>query len=246
MALRNALVVGCVLLTATLLAAIPTPAFGPTVTILGVGLGVTVLLFSLPTLILRNMAESRVQRIRYSLPDAVDMITMCMSGGLPLHHSLARVSQELDSIHPDLACELKIIGRHLEVGSLDGALTKFAGRLDVAEVRSLTVLVGQTEKQGGSVAGAFEEFSDNVRRTQRQRAEEHGSKVVVKMLFPLVFCLAPPVYLLLLAPAVMELRSFMIQENRPGGILTPDTTSPDQALNPVADGFSSRPFVVEG
>ncbi len=223
----------------------PEAALNVTLAILIAGLVGAILLYSMPTLILGGMATARVQRIRYSLPDAIDMITMCMTGGLPLSHAMSRVSQELDTIHPDLACELRIMGRQLEVGSLDRALTQFAARVDVSEVQTLTVLVSQTEKQGGSVTGAFEEFADTVRRTQRQRAEEHGSKMAIKMLFPLVFCLAPPVYLLLLAPAVIELTNFVRQENRPGGVLAPDTSEAGGEIAPAADRFSVLPLVEE-
>jgi tight adherence protein C len=153
------------------------------------------------------------------------MITMCMTGGLPLQHSLARVGTELEATHPDLACELRITGRQMDVGSLGQALRQFADRIDTPDVQSLAAMVNQTERQGTSVAAAFHEFADGVRRARRQRAEEHASKTTVKMLLPIVFCLAPPIYMLLLTPAVIELRAFVLQENRPGGVLSQSTLS---------------------
>ena len=71
------------------------------------------------------------------------------------------------------------------------------------------------------VAVALRDYSDSIRRGFRQRAEEKGNKNSVKLLLPVVLCLAPPVYILLLAPAVLELRDFIIRENKPGGVLVP-------------------------
>ena len=69
-------------------------------------------------------------------------------------------------------------------------------------------MVRHAEKIGGNVATSFREFSDSVRRTRRQRAEERGNSKSVKLMFPIVLCLAPPIYVLLLGPAVIELRNF--------------------------------------
>ncbi len=223
MALRNVLVVGWVVLVGAAIVAAPQPA--PKWMPAGIACAVVVagLLYAMPVLLLHAQAKARLQRIQYGLPDALDMITMCMEGGLPLPQVLQRVGRDLATTHPDLACELKIIGRQMEAGSLDGALRQFAARIDIPDVQSLAALVGQTEQQGGSVAGALVEFADGVRRAQRQRAEEHGNKTSVKLLFPLVLCLAPPVYVLLLTPAIIEMREFVLKENRPGGILSPQT-----------------------
>jgi len=78
------------------------------------------------------------------------------------------------------------------------------------------------------VAAAFREFADSVRRTRRQRAEEQGNKASVKLLFPVVLCLAPPIYILLLGPATLELKNFMNRENMPGGVLATSTSIDDQ------------------
>ena len=249
--LRNALIVGWVLLIGTLIVVGTEPGDQMTGRLLIVGVVGVVLLYGLPRLILHSRAGARVQRIQYSLPDALDMITMCMTGGLPLHGALCRVSSELGTTHSDLACELRILGRQMEAGSLDGALRQFADRIDTPDAQALAVLVSQTERQGGSVSAAFHEFADEVRRARRQRAEEQGNKTTVKMLLPLVFCLAPPIYMLLLSPAIIELRSFVVQENRAGGVLSPAAlTAEDGAADidteDTADRFSYLSFVGRG
>ncbi len=219
LALRNALVVGAFVLTLATIVVATEPG-EPLMYQIGIaGLVVIVLLYSLPRLGLEAAANARTRRIEQSLPDALDMITMCTSAGLPLQHAILRISDELRSSHPDLAFELRIVGRHAETNALSSAFQHFARRLDVPDVHSVASMVRQAEQQGSSVAGAFHAFSDQVRLTRRQRAEEAANKTAFKMLFPLVLCLMPAVYLVLLGPAVLELRNFFRTAREPGGPL---------------------------
>jgi tight adherence protein C len=164
------------------------------------------------------------------------MATMCMSGGVPLQSALMRVSDEMQSIHPDLAFELRVMGRQMEAASLDMAVGQFAARIDAPEVQSLAAILGQTERQGSGVAAAFELFADNVRLNRRQRSEEAGNKTAIKLLFPLVFCLAPPVFLMLLAPAAVELTDFVKRERQPGGAISASAES----VKPLLPDSSAR------
>ncbi len=234
LALRNTLVVGWVLLAATAMVVITDPGDALALPIIVGGLVVAVLLYTLPRLFLEVLARNRVRRIEESLPDALDMATMCMSGGVPLQSALLRVSDEMQSIHPDLAFELRVVGRQMEAGSLDTAVRQFAARIEAPEVQSLAAILGQTEQQGSGVAAAFELFADNVRLNRRQRSEEAGNKTAIKLLFPLVFCLAPPVYLMLLAPAAVELSDFIQRERKPGGALSASAEN----VSPLLQEFS--------
>jgi tight adherence protein C len=220
LALRNALVAGSLILILATIVVVTEPGEPAMYQIAGGGLIVIALLFSLPRLGLEAMAKARARRIEESLPDAMDMITMCTSAGLPLQHAIARISDELQSSHPDLAFELRIVGRHAEAGSLSSAVQHFAKRLDVPEIHSVAAMVWQAEQQGAGVAGAFQAFSDQVRLNRRQRAEEAGNKAAFKMLFPLVLCLMPAVFLVLLGPAVLQLRDFFRDAKQPGGALS--------------------------
>ncbi len=235
LALRNALVLGSFLLTLAAIVVFTEPG-EPLMYQIGVaGLVVIALVYSLPRLGLEAAANARTRRIAQSLPDALDMITMCTSAGLPLQHAILRISDELRSSHPDLAFELRIVGRHAEASALSSAFQHFAKRLDVPDVHAVASMVWQAEKQGSSVAGAFHAFSDQVRLTRRQRAEEAANKTAFKMLFPLVLCLMPAVYLVLLGPAVLELRKFFQTARDPGGplampnfqVLSEPAVSPD-------------------
>ncbi len=228
---RNAAVVAWAIFIATAVVAAVEPNSPEMQKLLMLGGAVTLLIYSLPRIVLSSQANSRSRRINHALPDALDMITMTMSGGIPLQRAVERVGQELRSTHRDLACELKIMHYQAETGSMEQALKEFAERVDVPEVTALSALVRQAERLGGNVAGAFRDFADSVRRTRRQRAEEQGNKSSVKLLFPVVLCLAPPIYILLLGPAAMELKNFVNRENQPGGVLSP-TTSQINAVNP--------------
>ena len=238
--LRNASSVGWLLLLGTLIVAAPDMDRSTELKLAAVGIFGAILFYAAPALILRAKGRARLQQIQYSLPDALDMITMCMTGGLPLQRALGRVSTELGATHRELARELRILGRHMETGSLETALTQFADRVDTPDVQALTAMVRQTDTHGSSVAMAFEQFGDGLRRGMRHRAEERGNKTAIKMLLPLVFCLAPPVYMLLLTPAVMELSNFVVQENRPGGVLSPTETLATE--DSMAERFSNLPF----
>lgn len=221
LALRNVLVLGWVILIGTLVVIVSEPGAGLDFRLLIVGLLGVIVLYSIPRLTLSGRAKARVRRMEYALPDALDMISMCMTGGLGFQQSLSRVGTELANTHPDLACELRIVSRQADSGSLSTALKRFAERVDTPEVQSLASVVGQTERHGNAVASVFHDFATDVRTQRRQTAEEKGNRTSVHMLLPLVLCLAPPIYLLLLTPAVIELRNFVMQENGPGGILSP-------------------------
>lgn len=181
------------------------------------GLAVAGMAYGVPRLILVWQGNRRIRRIERGLPDALDMLTMCVIGGLSLRDALIRVSRELNVAHPDLAMELEIIRQQADIGSLDQAFRQFAQRIDTPEVRSMAALVTQTNRLGTNVAMALRDSADNLRLTRRQRADERANRTSIKMLFPLVFCLAPSVFIILWGPALVELRNFFRQESIDGG-----------------------------
>lgn len=220
LALRNGAIVAWAVFIGSAIVILLEPGRDWTKQILLGGGIVAIVLYSLPRLVLAAQASARVARIQHALPDALDMITMTITGGLPLQRSLERVSDEMTDAHPDLACELAIISRQSQAGSMEHALRQFAGRIDLPDVIALATLVRQTERLGTNVGSAFHEFADSIRQNRRHLAEERGNKASVKLLFPVVFCLAPPVYILLLGPAALEMRNFVTKEDSNGGVLT--------------------------
>jgi len=179
--------------------------------------------YGLPRFVLHNQASRRVHRIQKGLPDALDLVMMCLTGGVPLRTALQRVTEEVRFSHPDIAVEFEIIRRHADANSMADALKQFAKRIDAPDVNALSSMISQTERLGTNVSTALIDFADSVRRKYRQRAEEHSSKTSIKLLFPVIFCMAPPIYILFFGPAVIELRNFLVREHRPGGVLEPMT-----------------------
>lgn len=234
LAVRNALTVLPLVMSAALLVLLVPGTYGSAV-LIATGLVAAGLGYCLPRFRLRWQGNRRVARIERSLPDATDMLTMCITGGMTMHEALDRVSRELGMSHPDLALELAIIRRHAELGSLVQGLQQFSRRLATAEVQSLTTLLIQSERLGTNLVRALEDYTDNLRRRRRQLAEERANRASVKMLFPLVLCLAPSVFILLLGPAVLELRNFLVRERRPGGVLSQENIETVRAFPTISD-----------
>lgn len=225
---RNAALCGWTIFIAVAIVFASTPETNYTVQLAIAWPIIGALIFGLPRLVLSSLARNRVQKILYSLPDALDMINMMVVGGLPVRKAIKHVQEELDFTHPELAAELAIVDHQTEARSLEYAFEQFAERIDEADVITLASTVQHGDRIGGNVATALREYSDSVRRARRQRAEERGNKASVKMLFPIVFCLAPPIYVLLLGPAILELRRFLNEENKPGGALS---QTPGEAIS---------------
>lgn len=164
--------------------------------------------WSLPTLMLQSKATSRLQEIAQGIPDMLDILDMCVSQGMTVPSSLGRVARDLAPVYPALSKELKIVTEQSRVGTLNQALAGFSQRCDLPEVHSFTSLLMQTEKMGTSMSSALTEYSDNMRETVKQRADEKSNSASFKLLFPTVLCLMPAVFLLLLGPAIVELSNF--------------------------------------
>ncbi|NOX57034.1 MAG: type II secretion system F family protein [Planctomycetes bacterium] len=167
--------------------------------------------WALPRLYLKNKARDRVARIERAMPDLLDMLNMCVSQGLTVPQALKRISRDLEKVYPDLSQELRIVCEQAELASLQHALENLRRRLDAPEIHSFATLIIQTERMGTSISAALTDYSDNMRETMRQRADESANQASFKLLFPTVLCLMPAVLLFLLGPAVIELNNFFEQ-----------------------------------
>ena len=207
-AIRNVLAIIGILLTGVYAVMVGPERRDLLAPILVWGLTISALLYVIPWFYLRAQASRRVQLIQRGMPDAVDMLSMCLSGGLSLQDSLTHVSREIFFSHPDLAVELEIVRRHAEMNSLGDAFRQFAKRIECPEVTALTGIVTQTEKMGSNLVTSIRDYADGVRLKQRQTADERANKAGIKLLFPLVMCLAPSALIVLWGPAMLELRNF--------------------------------------
>ncbi len=202
----------------------------PSVKLLGIVVAGAALIYGLPRIVLSSKARSRSMSIQNDLPDALDMMTMMMAGGLTMQQSLQRVIGEFEATHPDLSTELAIVARQSEAGCFNDALISFAERLALPDVTTLVTLMRQSNRLGGKIVDALREYADSMRRIRSQKAEEQGNRASIKLLLPVIFCLAPPIYILLLGPAVLELKDFVSRENQPGGVLNPTVEAQDANL----------------
>ena len=172
------------------------------------GVAAVMLGWALPGLMVRSRAADRRDQIGKAMPDMLDMLNMCVSQGMTLPASLNRVSYELKSVYPALSQELSIVSDQAKVGSMEQALQNFADRVDVPEVNSFTSTLIQTERMGTSVSSALADHSDNIRESQKQRADQAANMATFKLLFPTALCLMPAVFLILLGPALVDLSDF--------------------------------------
>jgi tight adherence protein C len=225
LASRNTLI-AMVLIGSGVLALLADPTTSAPMWILAGGAVVAALGHGIPRFILAAQARQRVGRIQRGLPDALDVIRMCLTGGISLRDSLIRITSEVESFHPDIAVEFRVIQRHSDAGTLAAALKSFARRLKTPDITALTAVVSQTERTGTSVVHAISEYADGIRRMLRQRAEEQASKTSISLLFPVVFCLAPPVFIILIGPPALQLKKFVTDAHAPGGIFEQKTIRP--------------------
>lgn len=167
--------------------------------------------WALPGLLVRNKATERLRDIENGMPDMLDLLNMCVSQGMTLPAALGRIGTDLEPVYPALGKELKIVNEQARVGSLPQALKNFSTRVDVPEVHSFTSLLTQTERMGTSVSESLLDYSDSMRETMRQRADEKANTAAFKLLFPTVMFLMPAVFLFLSGPAIIELNRFYTQ-----------------------------------
>ena len=168
-------------------------------------LGGLALGYILPGMALARMAQRRQHRIRLSLPDALDLLVVSVEAGLGLDQALQRVADELAHAHPELCDELRLINLELRAGKARSeALRNLADRTGVDDLSSLAAMLIQTDKFGTSVARSLRVHSDTLRTKRRQRAEEAAAKTGVKMVFPLVFCIFPAIWVVTIGPAAIK------------------------------------------
>jgi tight adherence protein C len=161
--------------------------------------------YLLPGMVLARMAKRRSHRIRLSLADALDLLVVSVEAGLGLDQALTRVGHELAFAYPDLSDELKLVNLELRAGKpRPEALRNLADRTGVDDLSALVTMLIQTDKFGTSVAHSLRVYSETLRTKRRQRAEEAAAKTGVKMVFPLVFCIFPAIWVVTIGPAAIK------------------------------------------
>ena len=162
--------------------------------------------YYVPDLWLGRAIEKRRKQISDGLPDAIDLLIVCIESGSGVDQALSRVGEELAIAYPALSAELELISAETRAGKprLD-AFRNFAERTKVEDVRSLVNMLIQTDKFGTSIGQALRTHAEVSRTKRRQRAEEKAAKLGVKLLFPLVFCIFPAFYLVVIGPSMLRI-----------------------------------------
>jgi tight adherence protein C len=159
-----------------------------------------------PSFWLDRQQAKRQSNFRRALPDALDVLVICLEGGLSLPGSLKRVSGELRTAHPMLAAELEIVQREVQLGRSTGeALRKMGERSDLEEVRSLAAVIIQAERFGASLVKSLRVHSEALRTKRMHRAEELAQKAGTKVLFPTVLFILPAMFVVILGPAIIHI-----------------------------------------
>jgi tight adherence protein C len=169
------------------------------------GLAGSLLAYVLPGMVLARLAKRRQKKIQLALADALDLMVVSVEAGLGLDQAILRVSDELALAYPDLSDELKLVNIELRAGrARTEALRNLADRTGLEDIGSLTTMLIQTDKFGTSVAQSLRVHCETLRTKRRQRAEEAAAKTGVKMVFPLVFCVFPAVWVVTIGPAAIK------------------------------------------
>jgi tight adherence protein C len=184
----------------------------PVLIVLGIRIGVVPALcaaaigFALPGLYVGRQRAFRQRAIQNGLPDALDLLTVCVESGSGLDQAIAKANEDLRIAHPILADELRLVTTEIRAGKprLE-AYKNLAQRTAVDDVRTLVAMLTQTDRFGTSVGQALRVHADTSRTKRRQRAEEHAAKVGVKLVFPLALCLFPALYVVCFGPAVIRI-----------------------------------------
>jgi tight adherence protein C len=159
-----------------------------------------------PSFWLDYRKADRQRQLRRALPDALDVIVICLEGGLSLSAAVRRVAGELRTAHPLLARELEIVQREVQLGRSTGeALRQLADRVDLEELRSLASVVTQSERFGASLVKSLRVHAEALRQKRLQYAEEMAQKAATKVLFPTILFILPAVFVIILAPAIIQI-----------------------------------------
>ena len=164
------------------------------------------LLFYLPDLVVGFLGSSRKQAIFLALPDALDLMVVCVEAGLGLDQAMRKVADEMKRTYRVLAEEFALTNFQLQMGRPRAeVLHELGARTGVSDLRSLAAVLIQADQFGSSVAQALRVQSDSMRIRRRQLAEEKAAKTAVKLIFPLVLFIFPGIFVVLVGPAAITM-----------------------------------------
>jgi tight adherence protein C len=164
-----------------------------------------------PNVVVGRVATKRQKAIRKGLPNALDMLVICVESGLGLDQALQQVAKELRNAHKEITDEFAVLNLEMRAGKRRAeALHHLGERTDVDEVRKLVSVIVQADRFGTSISQTLRNFSDFMRVQARQEAEEKAAKIGVKLVFPIFFFILPSLFVVTVGPMVVRVvRDFM-------------------------------------
>jgi len=160
----------------------------------------------LPNIWLTRKAKARIEKIRFALPDALDLLVVCIESGLALDAALVRLAREIQSSGPELSEELTLMNLEVSAGKpREECLRNLGLRSGVEEAKALAARIIQATKFGTNLAHSLRIHAESLRQKRRQEAEERAAKTTVKLLFPLVFFIFPAIFVVILGPAIVNI-----------------------------------------
>lgn len=160
-----------------------------------------------PNFWLDRQIQKRHLAIRRALPDFLDLMIVCLEGGLSLQETLRRVNEELQLAHPILANELSVVQQDIDLcSSPDQALKRWAVRTDFEGIRTLSTFIRESQKFGTQITDALRSHADMMRSQREQNAEESAQKAAVKILIPTLILIFPAIFIVLVGPAVIQIQ----------------------------------------
>ena len=158
-----------------------------------------------PAFYVGRRVKDRQKQIQRALPDALDMLVVCVEAGLGLNQALVRVAEEIERVSPVLSEQIIMVNLEIRAGTArDEALRRMADRTGVSEISSLVAMMIQTDRFGTSIAHTLRVQANALRTKRRQRAEEAAAKTAIKLVFPLVLFIFPALFVVILGPAVLQ------------------------------------------
>lgn len=165
--------------------------------------------WAIPPFWLKSRAKKRQKDLQLALPDTLDLMIVCVEAGLGLNQAIVRVSEEIRHVSMTMSQELALVNLEIRAGTpREDALRNLGERTGQEDLRSLVAMLVQTDRFGTSIAQALRVHSETLRSKRKQRAEEAAAKTTIKMLFPLVTCIFPAMFVVILGPAMIQILKY--------------------------------------
>jgi tight adherence protein C len=165
-----------------------------------------------PSFWLDKRIKKRQKEIQRALADALDLMVTCVEAGLGINQAIVRVAEEIRFVSTSLSQELTMVNLEIRAGRpREEALRNLGERTGVDDLRELTTMLIQTDRFGTSVAQALRVHADTLRTKRRQRAEEEAAKTAIKILFPVLFCIFPGLFVVIIGPGAINIYEVLIK-----------------------------------